>query len=61
MAHTLQKKKQAIEIIHKEIQSLDLLDKNFKSAIIKMSKVLNKIMSKKIKCEHNVSPKREFV
>ena len=47
MAHTLPKKKQARE--SEETQMLDLEDKDFKSPIINMFKVLEKTMSQELK------------
>lgn len=59
MRHT-HTKKEAIEAVHEEIQALNLLDKDFKSAIINMFGVPNKTMSKELKCKHDVSPNTEY-
>lgn len=42
-------KKQSIKTACKEAQTLDLLDKAFKSAIVNMFKELNKTMFKRLK------------
>lgn len=40
MAHTQEKKKQLIETVPEETQTLDLLDKDFKSMILNMFREL---------------------
>ena len=48
MVHTKEKKK-SIETVLEEVQLLDLLDKDFKSAIANICKELKETMSKELK------------
>lgn len=48
MAHT-QKQKQSIELVPEEAQTLDLLEKDFKTGNLNISKKQREIISKEIK------------
>lgn len=43
------RKRKLSEILPEEVQTLDLLDKNFKSTVLYMRKVLKKTMNKELK------------
>lgn len=50
-----------MKIVPKDIQTLEVLNKDFKSAIINMFKILKeRSLTNKGRYEHNVSPSREY-
>lgn len=49
MAYLQEKKRKLREKLPEKVQTLDLLDKNFKSTVLNMHKVLSETMDKELK------------